>query len=383
MQITSPIPQLTEALLDPSPFPAKLLYLFSDLLPEDQRDLAKLWPSISLERRRNLIKDLVELNDSDFLYDFEAVGRTALDDTDTDVVCGGIDLLFTTEDKQLIPMYLRLLRDQGRNELIRAAAANALGPYVYFGEMEELREDKLHEIEEALLKAYAQDPSEHVRRRALESLGYSSREEVPAMIRRAVDHSDPKWVESALFAIGRSADDVWEENIMEHLEDPDHEIRLQAIHAAGGVGLAVARKPLLKLLSPKANVELRKEAIWALSQIGGEGVLEAFTRIQELTDDDEEYSLLEEAVDTLNFTNESGLYQMMDIEEEDLEELVHGHTHGSEESDEDEDDSAHPDYEEWEKYMDEDGEFADEDDDDEDGLYYDDEEDEESFEKDH
>ena len=374
MQIISPIPQLTDALLNPSPFPAKLLYLFSDLLPEDQRDLAKLWPSIPLERRRNLVKDLVELNDSDFLYDFEAVGRVALDDEDVDVVCGGIDLLFTTEDKQLMPMYLRLLQDQARNELIRAAAANALGPYVYFGEMEELQEEKLHEIEEALLKAYAQDPSEHVRRRALESLGYSSREEVPAMIRRAADHVDPKWVESAMFAIGRSADDVWEEHIMEHLEDPDHEVRLQAIHAAGGVSLNVARTPLLKLLSPKADVEFRKEAIWALSQIGGDGVLEAFNRLQALSDDDEELSLLEEAIATLKFTNESGLYQMLDIEGDDVDEIVHRHTLDPEDEDEDLD---RPDYDEWEKYLDEDGEFADEADEEEDELYYEDSEDEE------
>ena len=374
MQIISPIPQLTDALLDPSPFPAKLLYLFSDLLPEDQRDLAKLWPNIPLERRRNLVIDLVELNDSDFLYDFEAVGRVALDDEDVDVVCGGIDLLFTTEDKQLIPLYLRLLHDKKRNELIRAAAANALGPYVYFGEMEELQEEKLHEIEEALLNAYAQDPSEQVRRRALESLGYSSREEVPAMIRRAVDHIDPKWVESAMFAIGRSADDVWEEHIMEHLEDPDHEVRLQAIHAAGGVGLSAARNPLLKLLSPKSDVEFRKEAIWALSQIGGDGVLEAFNRLQALSDDDEELSLLEEAIATLKFTNESGLYQMLDIEGDNADEIAHRHSRDPEDEDEDID---RPDYDEWEKYLDEDGEFADEDEEDEDEVYFNEEEDEE------
>jgi HEAT repeat protein len=378
MQTVSPIPQLTDALLDSKPFPAKLLYQFSDLLPEDQRELAKLWPRIPLERRRNLLKDLVELNDSDFLYDFEVVGRTAVDDEDTDVVCGGIDLLFTTEDKQLIPLYLHLLRDQSRSDLIRAAAANALGSYIHLGEMEELRAEKLHEIEEALLSAYAQDPSEHVRRRAMESLGYSSCEEVPAMLRRAVDHIDPKWVESGLFAIGRTADNQWEEHIMEHLEDSDHEIRLQAIHAAGGVGLSAARGPLLKLLSPKADVEYRKEAIWALSQIGGEGVLEAFTRLQALSDDDEELNLLEEAVDTLNFINESGLYQLLEIEKDG--EVAPGQAHGLEDT---EDDTGGPDYKEWEKYMDEDGEFADEDDDVEDELYFEDEEDEEGFDENH
>jgi HEAT repeat protein len=381
MQTVSPIPQLSEALLDPKPFPAKLLYQFSDLLPEDQRELAKVWPRIPLERRRNLLKDLVELNDSDFLYDFEAVGRTALDDEDTDVVCGGIDLLFTTEDKQLIPVYLRLLRNQERDALVRAAAANALGPYVYFGEMEELHEERLHQIEEALLKAYAQDPSEHVRRRALESLGYSSREEVPAMIRKAVDHVDPKWVESGLFAIGRSADSEWEEHIMEHLDDPDHEVRLQAIHAAGGVGLSAARGHLLKLISPKADVEFRKEAIWALSQIGGEGVEEAFSRLQALSEDDEELNLLEEAMDTLKFINEAGLYEMLDIEEEDLEKIAHETTGGLDETDEEID---RPDYAEWEKYLDEDGEFADEDNEDEEELFFEDEdeEDEEPFDED-
>jgi hypothetical protein len=212
----------------------------------------------------------------------------------------------------------------------------------------------------------------------MESLGYSSCEEVPAMLRRAVDHIDPKWVESGLFAIGRTADNQWEEHIMEHLEDSDHEIRLQAIHAAGGVGLSAARGPLLKLLSPKADVEYRKEAIWALSQIGGEGVLEAFTRLQALSDDDEELNLLEEAVDTLNFINESGLYQLLEIEKDG--EVAPGQAHGLEDT---EDDADGPDYKEWEKYMDEDGEFADEDDDVEDELYFEDEEDEAGFDENH
>ena len=379
MQTVSPIPQLTKALLNPKPFPAKLLYLFSDLLPEDQRELAKLWPSIPLERRRNLLKDLVDLNDSDFVYNFDAVGWTALDDQVTDVVCAGIDLLFTTDDKHLIPIFSRLLRDQNRDELVRAAAANALGPYVYYGELEELQEEKLHEIEEVLLAAYAQDPSEHVRRRALESLGYSSREEVAPMIRKAVDHPDPKWVESGLFAIGRSGETQYEEYIMEDLDDPDQEVRLQAIHAAGALGVSAARAPLLKLISPKADVEFRKEAIWALSQIGGEGVEEAFTRLQAFSEDDEELNLLEEALDTLNFVNDAGLFEMLDIEEEDLEKLVHGQTDGLDETD---DEIGHPDYEEWEKYLDEDGEFEDEDEDDEDELYFEDEEDEDSIDED-
>lgn len=377
MQTASPIPQLKDALLDPKPFPARLLYLFSDLAPEDQRELAKLWKRIPLERRRNLLKDLVEVNDSDYLYDFEAVGLTALEDEDSDVVCGGIDLLFTTENKRLIPIYLRLLRDPSRGELVRAAAANALGLYVYLGEVEELQPEKLREIEDALLDAYAQDPSEHVRRRALESLGYSSRDEVPAMLRQAVDHVDPKWVESALFAIGRSADEQWKENILEHLEDPDHEIRLQAIHAAGGVGLASARSALLKLLSPKEDLDLRKEAIWALSQIGGNGVLEALTRLQDISDDDEELNILEEAIDAVNFTNDSGLYELMEVDGEAAED--HHHHHHDEDFEQEDGEDDRPDYEEWEKYLDEDGLYADDDEDD-DELYYENEDDEDEFE---
>ncbi|MEA4811303.1 MAG: HEAT repeat domain-containing protein [Anaerolineaceae bacterium] len=374
MQTASPMPELTNALLDAKAFPAKLLYQFSDLTAEDQRELAKLWPRIPLERRRNLLKDLTELADSDNLMDFTAVGRTALNDEDTDVVCGGIDLLFSAEDKKLIPVFLKLLKDRERSEFIRASAANALGPYVFLGEMEELRPEILQEMEEDLLNAYTQDPSGLVQRRALESLGYSSREEVPALLRKAIDHPTPQWVESALFAMAKSADEQWEADVMEHLDDPNQDVRLQAILAAGSLNLSKARKPLLKLLSPKEDNDLRKEAIWALSQIGGEGVMEAFLRLQERSQDDEELNLLEEALDTLNFTNDSGLYELMDYNAEEG-----GHMHAEDDS-EDEDPEG-PDYDEWEEYLDEDGEPRD-DEEDEEAAYFDNEDLEDDFAED-
>ncbi len=43
-----------------------------------------------------------------------------------------------------------------------------------------------------------------------EALGFSSRPEVPDLIRQAYAIGQPEWMESSLFAMGRSADSIWE-----------------------------------------------------------------------------------------------------------------------------------------------------------------------------
>ncbi|NLG40148.1 MAG: HEAT repeat domain-containing protein, partial [Chloroflexi bacterium] len=180
MTTSDSIQDLINALMDlEHQFPSRLLYQFSDLSTSEQNTLANCWSKVPLQRRQTFLQDLVSLAENDPVLMYEAVARIALDDEDTDVCISAIDLLFDSEDRHLIPIYLRLLADQTRSEALRAAVANALGPYVYMGEVEKIRAEVLHEIEETLLRAYNEDVSELVRRRALEALGYSSREEIP------------------------------------------------------------------------------------------------------------------------------------------------------------------------------------------------------------
>jgi len=207
---------------------------------------------------------------------------------------------------------------------VRAAAASALGPYVYQGEVDKLPAALLHTIEEALLAAHRADRSELVRRRALEALGYSSREEVPALLRSASARNDTLWLESALFAMGHSADKQWEARVLEFLDHEDLPVQIEAVHAAGELMLSRARVPLLNMLEDEIDdLELKNEVIWALSQIGGEGVEETLDALLEAAEDDDEIEVLEQALDNLSFNQDDNVFDFLDIEfdEDDLEEF--------------------------------------------------------------
>lgn len=357
------IQELIDALMDlDHQFPSKFLYHFSDLNPNDQAALASCWRNVPLQRRQTFLQDLVALAENDPVLMYESVARIALDDEDTDVCISAIDLLFDSEDRRLVPIYLRLLADPTRAVAVRAAVANALGPYVYLGEIEKLRPEILHEIEETLLRAYHEDESELVKRRALEALGYSSREEVPALLRKAAAMRDELWLESAMFAMGRSADEQWGSSVLENLEHENLAVRIQAVHAAGELGLKKARRTLLKAVDTVDDDHLKREIIWALAQIGGEGVERKLDALLASAEDDEETAFLEEALELLNFTEGADNMELFAVpwdatevqEDEELEEF------------EEEDDEEYPsnedfDDEEWLRYVDDDDDEADND----------------------
>ena len=353
------IHDLIKALMDlETPFPARLLYQFSDMPSDDRQVLASAWLSIPVARRRAVLQDLLELSEHDDLLMFEDIGRIALEDGDAECEVSGISLLLEAEDPKLIPTFLRMLSGADEAEFVRAAAANALGLYIYLGELEEINSDLHHKIEDALLLAYAKDPSDLVQRRALESLGYSSREEVPPLVRFASAKDSDDWLESALFAMGKSADNQWEALVLEHLEHENPEVKGQAIHAAGELSLSSARARLLRKLDREKDEYLRSELIWALSQIGGEGIEEKFEQLLAKTDDDDEVSLLEEALDMLNFTNEIAGFELMEVGY-DHDHDLHDEDDDYEEPwgvDKDEDDEYEEledfDDEEWQRYVD-------------------------------
>lgn len=359
MDAPSSIHELIKSLLDlETPFPARLLYQFSDMPLDDRQVLASAWQSIPVGRRRAVLQDLVELSEHDYLLMFEDIGRMALDDSDDECQVSGISLLLEAEDPKLIPIFLNLLAAADKAEFVRAAAANALGFYVYLGELEELKSETHHKLEDALLLAYAEDPSDLVRRRALESLGYSSREEVPPLLRFASAKDSEEWLESALFAMGRSADIQWEALVLEQLDHENPEVKGQAIHAAGELSLSSARQRLLKQLDREKDEYLRSELIWALSQIGGDGIEEKFDQLLAKTDDDEEASLLEEALEMLNFTNESIDFELMEVDYKHEHDLDDEDKDAADVWEDDEDDGYDErdefDDEEWLRYVDED-----------------------------
>lgn len=308
------------ALLDETrPFPPKLLYHLSAITPEETMTLKHTWPQVMVERRRALLEDLEMLSEKDLLLIFDEIGKIGLHDTDNQVIFNAIRLLWHTEDKNLVPEYIHYLNTHP-DEGVRAVAGSILGNFVYLGEVECIPASLLKSIEEALLHATHKDRSDLVRRRTLESLGYSCREEVVPLIKSALAKSDPLWQESALFAMGRSADNQWDKYVLKHLDDEDLSVKISAIHAAGDLAIEKARTFLVDMLNEDIeDDELLSEVIWALSQIGGEGVRETLEGLQDKTDDPDVESLIEDALDNLCLTEDATLFELMDVDLENEE----------------------------------------------------------------
>jgi HEAT repeat protein len=156
----------------------------------------------------------------------------------------------------------------------------------------------------------------------LESLGYSSRPEVVTLIESTFHRENPEWQASALLAMGRSADERWEDEITVSLVNEDDRIRKAAVEAAGELPLKVAGPLLLKLLEEEEDDEIISAAIWSLSQIGGEDVRTYLENMLDQSEDDEQIAYLEEALDNLAFTEDLDRFDLISIDPDlDLEKI--------------------------------------------------------------
>ena len=375
-----PIQDLIKHLREDSlPYSPKLLVQFSDLDTKSLSLLKDQWLSIQLERRRAFVRGLADLAETDPLQLLEDTGKIALDDTDDEVVIAAIDLLFEADDHRLIDTFLKFLADKSRFDKLRATAANALGPYFYKCSLEELDNTIYQKIESQLLFAYENDRSELVKRRVLETLGYCDKPIVNEFIFQALSKRDVFWIESALLAIGRTLDNTWDDTVLDFLNNDDPIILAQAIHAAGLLGIRRAKLKLFKLLNPEADPELRQEAIWALSQIGGNDIIARLEHLAEMTDDEDEIDLIEDAIDQLELFNAADRLKPFmvvgpDLSDDDFDEDEI--TFDDDEDDEDEFFKMPFNMDEWARYTDEDDfdddEFEEEDDEFDDSMLDDD-----------
>jgi HEAT repeat protein len=300
-------------------FPPRYLYRFSDLDPDELLELKPIWEQLPAWRRKALLEDLEQLFGDDYLLSFEAICRLGLEDPETEIRFLSIRSLFEYDTIDLIPTFLDLVVND-QQEDIRAVAATVLGKYVYKGEVDEIPRETLKQIEDQLLAVTQSNDSMLVRRRALESLGFSSREELPALIEEAYNQTEYDWVVSAIFAMGRSCDKRWQEPVLKMLNHVLPAVRTEAARAAGGIEISDAADPLIELLDDD-NDDVRLAAAWSLSQIGGEGVQEALNMMLEETDDAEQAEFIDSAIDNLIFNQSVQFYGVMGIpqNEEDIE----------------------------------------------------------------
>jgi hypothetical protein len=275
--------------------PAAAFYRLSALPRDDLAALEEAWPGLPVERRRALLADLNVVGEANFEMDFRAVARMALDDDDGEVRRRAIACLWEDHTPSLMRRLMDMLTHDPAAET-REAAASALGRFVLMGELEELPEGTTAPLEDLLL-AICREPAEplDVRRRALEALGYSGRKETVELIEDAYDHDALRMRVSAVFAMGRSADERWADHVLRELESYEPEMRYEAAHAAGELGLADAVPGLIELLASD-DVELVFATVWSLGEIGGPEARHALTDLSMLADDEDLLDAIDDAL---------------------------------------------------------------------------------------
>ncbi len=309
-----------DALLDTGKdFPRRYLQYFSDIGPLELKTLLDIWSRVKPDRKLSLLKGLRAAADNDTLVNYDDFARAILRDPEAAVRVQAIRLLDECEDLKLVPAYIELLKNDP-DASVRAEAANALNLFVDLGELEEIPEQTYGEVHAALLESARGADEAPVRRRALEALGWSSNPEVVELIESAFE-GGVDWKVSALTAMGRSADDRWEDRVLRSMLDDNVKIRKAAVQSAGMLALKSARLPLLRMLESEEDGDVMTAVIWSLSQIGGEDVQTYLETLLDQAEDEDLIEFLEDALDNLAFTEDLDRFDLFAFNPDDLEAL--------------------------------------------------------------
>ncbi|HEX2987839.1 MAG TPA: HEAT repeat domain-containing protein [Chloroflexota bacterium] len=281
-----------------------LLQQLTDLSPEQLQQLKTVWSTLPDPERINLLAYLRRQAEEDSLMDFDAVYEMAMEDPNSDVRRMAISAAVDAEDVSLMDRLLEVVASDP-DVMVRAAAAERLGPFACDAEVGKLPEEDGKRLETALLdKVKSETEDIRVRAAALASAGYFSTDEVSAEIQRALTRSGLKT--AALRAIGRNINpEEWTETLKESMgsdnpdvrreaaaaaadyedtvgdlgdlvDDPDRSVRLAAIASLGQIGGPEARDFLVYCYESE-DPEIRKAAAAAMDEIdSAESPLERF-----------------------------------------------------------------------------------------------------------
>jgi HEAT repeat protein len=299
--------------------PQSHLKFYSDLDPKSLRLFLDVWDRVQPPRKLILLDALLSQLEADTVVSYEAIGQALLDDPDGEARARAIRLLVESDDPKLAGKLVDIfLHDE---ELApRMEAVQLLGEFILLGELDKVNQNLQRKMEDALISALHSEADSTLRKRALESLSFSSRPETAALIESAFERVDPAWIATALRAMGRSHDERWNENVVSMLLDEDPLIKFAAVEAAGQLIIEDAVPILLQILEDEEeDDDVGIAAIWALSQIGGDEARAYLVALIDQTEDEELVEFLEDALENLNFTEEFNKFELLTLDEDDVE----------------------------------------------------------------
>lgn len=313
--------EVVDALLDSDNiFPPTYLSRLSGLEDLELEQLAETWPQITYLRRQRLLEDLEQMADSSFIFDFDAVFKLGLEDENPQVRKVAIRSLWENDERNVAVSLVKILQTDPDTDVC-AQAANGLGKFLFLGELGDLDQGLINQITKLLIETCSGDEPELVRRRATEALGFSSHPQATSLIEKAYNTQKEDWMVSALIAMGRSANNQWIPQVTENLFHEDSLIRMEAAQSAGLLGAQESVPHLLQLIDDPEE-DVKRAAIWALSEIGGLDARAALEGLLKSSKDDAEIDFLEEALENMDFNEVNLNFDILDLSEDDLEDML-------------------------------------------------------------
>ena len=285
-----------DSLLFAEQVPLDLLYRLSDLTEDEMLEFERKWPTVSDERRHEIIRHLVDISEDDFFVDYHPLFANCLADPNPAVRSIALYGLWDTTDLTMLEPIIDRLKNDPEAE-VQAAAAGSLAHFLLMSAWGQLKGVRIDVIIEALLAAFY-DPAARfiVRRAALVALGSVNLPEINKAIEDSYESSERELQLSALFAMGNSADSRWLPIILDEMESPYDEMRQEAVRAAGSIGDSQVI-PHLAELAYDDSEDVAQAAIMALAEIGGDQVDEILLQMSEDPELEEQDQVIMEALE--------------------------------------------------------------------------------------
>jgi hypothetical protein len=240
----------------------------SDLSRSQVAEFHAAWHDLSPSRRLELITVMVEQAEINIHLIFHAALRACLTDGDAQVRRLAIEGLWEDERVSLVPILSGLLTNDPSDD-VRSTAATALGRFVLMGVLGDIAEEPARQAEDALRLAWERSGEPvSVRRRVLESLAPTDTTDLHVLIGDAYYSDNELMRQSAIFAMGRSANPRWNKIVLAELNSREPAIRFEAAEAAGEMAIRAAVQPLIQRLDDP-DKDVREAAALALGKIGG------------------------------------------------------------------------------------------------------------------
>jgi hypothetical protein len=292
----------------------KVFYGLSDITPDQQKQLEPVWRDLPTSYKHKMLVAFTEASEADFELSYKQVGLLGLKDESSLIRAASVDLLWDDESVDTLRLFLKLIRTDDSPE-VKARALVGLGKFILLGEYEEIPEIMALDAQQLALSLHT-DPKQplEIRRRALEALSNSSHAQKDKLIREAYNSREHLLRVSAVFAMGRTCDEKWQDILLEELDSSDNEIVYEAVRACGEIQLSSSVRQLGELILGDDR-EIQIMAIWSLGEIGGKHALDILTSLQESEEDEDLLQIIDEALDVASFSLTGAMFDF-DMDDE-------------------------------------------------------------------